>query len=160
MARVYVETTIVSYLAAQPSRDLIVAANQQITKDWWARRRPEFEIYVSGLVVQECSGGDQDAATRRLALLKDLPHLEVSQVATALASALVRQKAVPAASSTDAVHIAVAAAHAMDYLLTWNMAHILNAERRPRIEAVCRQEGYEPPVLCTPAELMGESDVA
>ena len=160
MAKVYLETTMVSYLAAQPSRDLIVAANQQITKDWWARRRAEFDIFISRLVVQECSGGDQDAAARRLALIAGLPHLEVSQAATALASALVRQKAVPATSAPDAFHVAVAAAHAMDYLLTWNMAHILNAERRPRIEAVCRQEGFEPPVLCTPAELMGGSDVA
>lgn len=159
MAKVYLETTIVSYLAAQPSRDLIVAANQQITKDWWARRRAEFELVISRLVVQE-SGGDQDAAARRLALISDLPHLEISDTATALAAALVRRKAVPVGSAADAFHIAVAAVHAVDYLLTWNMAHILNAERRPHIEAICRQEGFEPPVLCTPAELMGGPDVA
>ena len=160
MAKAYLETTIVSYLAAQPSRDLIVAANQQLTKEWWEGRRGRFDLYVSQLVIQECSGGDAGAAQRRLAVIAGLPHLAISESAAALASALVRENAIPISSSADALHIAIAAVHGIEYLLTWNMAHILNAELRPRIEAVCRRAGFEPPVLCTPAELMGGPDVA
>ena len=160
MPKAYLETTIVSYLAAQPSRDLIVSANQQITREWWEGRRRQFDVYISRLVVEECSGGDADAARRRMAIIADLPSLKVTDRVAALASALVREKAIPRSSSADALHIAVAAVHGIEYLLTWNMAHILNAELRPRIEATCRQEGFEPPVLCTPAELMGGPDVA
>ena len=160
MARVYLETSIISYLAAHPSRDLIVAANQQVTRDWWERRRREFELSISELVIVEASKGDPDAAQRRLRLVAELPVLEPVDSATRLASALLGRKAVPSTSAPDALHIALAAAHGIDYLMTWNMAHILNAELRPRIESVCREEGFDPPVLCTPAELMGGPNVA
>ena len=158
--KLYLETTIVSYLAARPSRDLIVAANQEITHEWWEARRRGFDLYVSELVVAEAEGGDPDAARRRLAFFHGLPVLHVSDVITALASALTGRGAVPQASFADAVHIALAAVNGLDYLLTWNMTHILNAERRPRIEEVCRASGFEPPILCSPAELMGGEDVA
>lgn len=160
MKKVYVETTVVSYLAARPSRDLIVAAQQQLTLEWWHTRRMEFELYVSQLVVEEASLGDRDAAERRLKFTEDLALLEVSDEVTRLGSALVSHGAIPVESFADAVHVAVAAVNGLDYLLTWNMAHILNAEQRPRIERVCRAAGFEPPVLCSPAELMGGSHVA
>jgi hypothetical protein len=153
--RVYLETSIISYLAAHPSRDLIVAARQQLTHEWWARRRPEFELYVSELVVAEAAAGDADAARRRSQWIEGLPSLSTSDEAIALARALVQTARLPERAAADALHISVAACHGMHYLLTWNSTHIANAEFRPRVERACRDSGYEPPVLCTPDELMG-----
>jgi predicted nucleic acid-binding protein len=154
--RVYVETSVISYLAARPSRDLITAARQQITHDWWRRRRPQFEAFVSQLVLDEARAGDPEAAARRADLLEALPLLDVTPAAVALARRLIETVRLPPPAAADALHIATAACHGLDYLLTWNAAHIANAEYRPRVERTCRAQGYEPPVLCTPDELMGE----
>ena len=152
---VYIETSIVSYLAAQPSRDLIVAAHQQITHAWWIRRRSTFEVFISQLVIDEATAGDPDAAERRRSLLTGLPQLDVNASAVVLAKSLVQSVPLPPRAGADALHIAVAAVHGIDYLLTWNCAHIANAELRPAVERVCRRQGYAAPVLCTPDELMG-----
>jgi len=153
--RVYLETSIISYLAARPSRDLVTAARQQLTHEWWSRRRPGFEVYVSELVMAEAALGDSDAAERRTQWIQDLPSLAISEEATALARKLVHAAGLPNRAAIDALHIALAASHGMDYLLTWNSTHIANAEFRPKVERACRDNGYEPPVLCTPDELMG-----
>jgi len=154
--RVYVETSVISYLAARPSRDLITAARQQITHDWWRRRRPDFEVFVSQLVLDEAQAGDLEAATRRATLLADLPLLDITSATVWLARRLIEAVGLPQQAAADALHIATAACHGMNYLLTWNVAHIANAEYRPRVERACRAHGYEPPVLCTPDELTGE----
>lgn len=153
---VYVETTVFSYLAARPSRDLRVAAHQQITAEWWDSRRHEFELFISQLVVEEASAGDPDAASRRGAYLEDLNLLELSATALALAERLLADGAVPKAAAEDALHIAVAAVHGMQYLMTWNCKHIANAATRSRIEVVCNEAGYDMPVICTPEELLEE----
>ena len=150
--RIYVETTVPSYLTAWPSRDLVRAAHQQITREWWARR-DEFELYSSRLVVQECQSGDPRAAADRLASLASIPLLEQTSNAAVLAEALVRGVPLPERAAADALHIAIAAVHGMGYLLTWNCTHIANVTLRPQIEAVCRASGYEPPLICTPEEL-------
>ncbi|MCI0463869.1 MAG: type II toxin-antitoxin system VapC family toxin [Gemmataceae bacterium] len=134
---VYVETTIPSYLTAWPSRDLVRAAHQQLTREWWARR-DRFDLYASRLVVQECQAGDAQAAVERLAALAGISLLEQTAEVGELA---------------DALHIATAAVHGMHYLLTWNCTHLANVVLRPQIEAVCRAAGYEPPLICTPEEL-------
>jgi predicted nucleic acid-binding protein len=154
--RVYLETSIISYLAARPSRDLVTAARQQLTYDWWMQRRSAFELCISELVVAEAAAGDPDAAERRTRLLRDLPLLNISEEATDLARNLVQVARLPPRAGADALHIALAAVHGIDYLLTWNSAHIANAELRPKLERACRDNGYEPPVLCTPDELMGD----
>jgi predicted nucleic acid-binding protein len=155
--RVYVETSVISYLAARPSRDLVTVARQQITHDWWRRRRPHFEVFVSQLVLDEARAGDPEAATRRADLLADLPLVEITSLAVGLARRLIEAAGgLPQRAGADALHIATAACHGLDYLLTWTAAHIANAEYRPRVERTCRAHGYEPPVLCTPDELMGE----
>jgi hypothetical protein len=151
----YVETTIISYLAARPSRDLITAAHQQQTHIWWQHRRPAFEVYSSQLVLDEAAAGDPEAAGRRMALLADLPFLDVTPEVVRLATHLIGAVPFPPRAGADAVHIAVATCHGMEYLLTWNCIHIANAELRPRVERACRQLGYNPPILCTPDELMG-----
>jgi hypothetical protein len=134
----------------------VVAGHQQVTQEWWENRRPRFEVFVSQLVVREAQEGDAEAAQRRLALIDELPLLDVSDSAVALAQALVDGGVTAKKAGADALHISIAAVHGMEYLLTWNMAHIANAELRPRIERVCRSEGFEPPILCTPEELMGD----
>ncbi len=152
---VYIETTIPSYLTAWPSRDLVRAAHQQITREWWARRE-EFDLFTSQLVVEECQAGDSQAAADRLAALAGIPLLESEPEAEALAAALVRKVPLPKKAATDALHIATAAVHGMTYLLTWNCTHIANATLRLPIEAVCQLAGYEPPLICTPGELLTE----
>ena len=149
---VYVETTIPSYLTAWTSRDLVRAAHQQITREWWAKR-DTFDMYSSRLVVQECQVGDAKAAEDRLAALEGIPLLEQTTEAAELAEALLRGVPLPANAAADALHIATAAVHGMQYLLTWNCTHLANVVLRPQIEAVCRAAGYEPPLICTPEEL-------
>jgi predicted nucleic acid-binding protein len=155
MRTLYLETSVVSYLAARPTRDLVVAGHQQLTREWWERRRALFEIYVSQLVLQEAGAGDQEAAGRRLELLKGTPLVATTDEAVLLGRRLVESVPLPRKAAADALHIALAAVHGIEYLLTWNMTHIANAELRAEIERVCRSSGFEPPVLCTPEELMG-----
>jgi predicted nucleic acid-binding protein len=145
-ARVYLETTIPSYLTAWPSRDLVRAAHQQITREWWGRQHG-YELFISQLVVRECQAGDQDAASAGLVALSGLPLLEQSEAVEALAQVLRDQVPLPERATADALHIATAAAHGMDYLLTWNCTHIANVTLRGQIEAVCRDAGFEPPAI-------------
>jgi predicted nucleic acid-binding protein len=150
--RLYIETSIVSYLSASPSRDLVRAAYQKITQDWWAARE-RFELYVSQFVIDEASAGDSAAAAKRLVALREATLLSTTPGAVSLARELVRVGDLPKRAIVDAFHIAIAAVHGMDYLLTWNCKHIANATMRSRIEATCRSYGVEPPTICTPIEL-------
>lgn len=155
---VYVETTIPSYLTAWPSRDLVRAGEQQVTREWWARRS-QYDLRVSSLVLLECGAGDPDAAAERLEVLDDLPVLAQVPEADVLAATLLREVPLPTRAAADALHIAVAAVNGMSYLVTWNCTHIANATLRPKIESLCRRSGYEPPVICTPRELLeGEGE--
>lgn len=151
----YVETTIISYLTALPSHDLIVAAHQQVTRDWWDTRSA-FELYVSQFVLDEARAGDSVAASRRLAALAGIPILDLTPEVRLVAGEILRLNGMPARARVDAVHVAVAAAHGVDYLLTWNCMHIANPMLRGRIEAICRATGFEPPVICTPVEFVQE----
>ena len=158
--KLYLETTIASYLTAWPSRDLVMAANQETTREWWANRRDAFEIFVSQTVIKESSAGDPDAAQRRLEVLQPFPRLDITDEVESLAAKLIAVVPLPPKAQADALHIAAAAVHQMNYLLTWNCTHIANATLRSRIESVCRAAGYEPPVVCTPQEMLeqGEED--
>jgi hypothetical protein len=153
---VYIETTIPSYLTAWRSPELVMAANQEATRKWWDESRAKFELFISGLVIGEISNGDPDAVRRRMAVVEDLPELGLTDKAEALAAKLLSGAALPQKAKADALHIAIAAVHGMDYLLTWNCTHIANAIMRPKIESICRVAGYEPPVICTPPELVEE----
>ncbi len=158
MKTVYVETSILSYLTARPTRDLLATARQQMTREWWDTRRAHFDLFVSPLVEQEARRGDPDAARRRGEALGDLQTLEIVDEAYELAAALIAESAMPAAAKNDATHIAMAVVHGMDYLLTWNCRHIDNAETKPVIRSVCARHGYACPEICTPEELMGDQD--
>lgn len=152
---VYLETTIPSYLTAWRSPELLMAARQQVTREWWDSRRGQFELFVSQFVVDEAGAGDPEAAARRLAAIKGLPLLEATEGTDELVQALVRALALPAKAVADAAHIALAVVNGMDFLLTWNCTHIANAAHRATIEEACRRHGFEMPVICTPEELMG-----
>jgi len=154
--KIYLETTIISYLAARPSKDLITAAHQQVTRDWWQNRRGDFDLFSSQLVIQESSAGDAAVAQKRLQLLSDISLVQVNVDCVSLARALVERGPIPEKAAVDALHIAIATVHGMDYLLTWNCKHIANAEMQTAVNRICRSTGYEPPVICTPEELSGD----
>ena len=137
---------------------LRVAANQQTTRDWWDNRRQEFDLFVSRFVVDECSDGDPVAAQERLVYLEGIPLVQISDDVSILAEALVAGVPLPQKAAVDALHVAVAAVNGVEYLLTWNCKHIANPSLRPRIEQQCRELGYEPPVICTPQELLEIDD--
>jgi hypothetical protein len=151
--RVYIETTIIGYLASRPSRDIVTAANQQLTREWWEIRRTDFDLFASQFVLDEASQGDRLEAERRINLLVDIPILLAKPEAEDLANALLAEVPLPARAAVDAAHIALATVHGMDFLLTWNCKHIANAALTAGIERACRSRGFEPPVICTPQQL-------
>ncbi len=151
---VYIETSIVSYLTARPSNDIRSVSQQNITSEWWDFRRNEFDLFISEFVIIEASRGDKNAAVKRLAAIEGIAELEVLDTTAKLARSLIFQGSLPAKAAIDAFHVAVAATHGVEFLLTWNCKHIANAIMRPKIEQVCRERGFEPPVICTPTELL------
>ena len=152
--RVYIETTVVSYLTARPSRDVVIAGHQQVAHDWWDTRRASYELCVSQLVRKEAGAGDSQAGQERLEVLKTMTLLETSDQALDLAKELIQAGALPAKAADDALHIAVAAMNGIPYLLTWNCRHLANATMRPVIENVCAAMGLKAPIICTPEELL------
>ena len=132
-SKVYVETTVISYLAASPSRDIVVAAHQQLTKAWWDQRA-RFELFVSQAVVDEASRGDARVAKRRLALLDNVPVLALSDDVHEFAQRLLAAGAVPRRCLTGST-LASPPLNRMQYLVTWNCAHIANAAVRGKIAA-------------------------
>jgi len=138
----YLETTVPSYLTAWPSRDLIRAGHLQITKEWWQTRRAEFDIYISQFVLDEAAAGDAEAARERMAALKGLPLLDLTDEVADLAGALKASLDLPEKAVTDAAHIAIAAVHGMHFLLTWNCTHIANAEMFVGIGKTCQERGF------------------
>lgn len=124
---VYVETSVISYYTARPSRDIVTAARQTITREWWEETKERFDVYISVLVVEEAKAGDAEAAQRRRQAISGLPILEINEAAERLARQLVDEKLVSETNTEDALHIALATVHGMDFLLTWNFRHINNA---------------------------------
>ncbi len=155
-ALVYVETSVISYYAARPSRDIIVAGRQQITRDWWENTRTQFKTYISVLVLKEAKDGDAGASKKRLDILEGFPVLDVNEEAEKLAASLVKSGPIPEQSPEDALHISIATVNGMDYLLTWNFNHINNAQMKSGIAKIAENHGYDCPVICTPEELIGE----
>ena len=155
---VYIETSVVSYLTARPSRDVVIAAYQEVTREWWRVAPGRFDLVASELVVTEAGAGDTEAARTRLKSLEAVPLLDATADAEELTRKLLELGAVPPKAAADAAHIAIAATNGVDYLITWNFQHIANATMRSRIERVCRRAGYGPPVICTPNELMEPDD--
>lgn len=156
--KVYIETSIVSYLTANRSRDVITLARQQITDEWWERERTNYELVISELVILEASAGDEQMARKRLQFLQSMTLLKAKVEAEKLTEKIVKNNILPEKAAADASHIAIATTHELDYLLTWNCKHIANAKIFPKIFAIIEKEGYKPPVICTPEELLGDTD--
>ena len=156
--KVYIETSVISYLTARPGKTILGAAHQQITLAWW-ETRTQYELLVSESVLRECGAGDPDAAQKRLAMVSDVPLLLITEQAMDIADSLVKQGIVPLKAAEDALHIAVATVHGVDYLLTWNCRHIANPELQRGIAAYLERTGLCLPFICTPEELLGEENV-
>lgn len=153
--RIYIETSVVSYPAARPSRDLLVAARQEVTAELWSKFLSSvFTPYISTLVYQEVQQGDQEQARKRLDALSSFAVLELDQEALTLARQILDAKAVPIEYPDDALHIAVAAVNGMDVLVTWNFAHLNNPISRMKIRRVVEGNGYQCPEVCSPEELL------
>ena len=153
--KVYVETSVIGYLVARPSHDVIKTARQIATRDWWDAFSSNFELFASALVEREASKGDMGAAAKRLAVLRDIKKIAVTQEMLSLADKLLEATAVPRTSYEDAVHVAVASVSGMDFLLSWNCRHIVNPATRPTIRKVLTEQGYAYPEICTPMEMQG-----
>ena len=153
---VYIETTIPSLLTAWPNRDVEIAAQQIATREWWEKRRQAFDLYVSQEVLKEAAQGDADAAHARLSALAECGILAATDTAEVLTERILATGLIPTRAASDAVHIGYAAAHGLDFLLTWNCRHILNAFIERRLAGVCESMGLTLPVLCTPPELMAD----
>jgi hypothetical protein len=151
---VYIETSILGYLTARPSRDIVVAANIEITREWWDTRRSDFQLYSSQAVVKETSQGDAAIASQRLEILRDFLLLDLNQSVLDLAEQFLSHSNLPTKADVDAVHISAATVHGMDYLLTWNCKHIANAQIQGKLADISLDFGYELPILCTPYELL------
>jgi hypothetical protein len=145
-----------SHLTSRPSRDLIIAGHQQITREWWEKRRNSFELYISQFVIDETSAGDPVAARKRLKVVQNFPLLDITPEVSQLTSSIMASGKIPHKAVTDAAHIAIAAVHGMDFLLTWNCVHIANASIARALAYICREHECECPVICTPEELIGE----
>ncbi|NCC53298.1 MAG: DNA-binding protein [Spartobacteria bacterium] len=154
MKKVYIETSIVSYLTARPTNDLLAAAWQNTTCVWWDQQRHHYELVTSSLVKEEAKRGNPDAAKRRLNALNNIPNLQMYDEITRLTELLVSDGALPSKATDDAMHVAFAAYHNIDYLLTWNCRHIDNAAKKPLIRETCSKQGFVCPEICTPLELM------
>lgn len=153
---VYIETSIIGYLTARPTTNLIIAANIEVTKNWWNLNSRNFLLHASKVVLDEVAKGDLQIAAYRLDILRGFRLLELNTAVLDLAAAFLAQSNLPPKASDDALHIAAATVHEMDYLLTWNCKHIANAQIQRKLSEISLDFGYELPRICTPYELMGE----
>ncbi len=154
LPRIYLETSVVSYLTAWPSRDLVLAARQQMTREWWDKQRSGFESFVSQLVLEEAAAGDAAAMKSRIDAVAGFLVLDVTPEAERLAAAMIRARLIPETVAADALHVACATVHRMHYLLTWNCKHLAHARVRQEVRDLVAARGYDPVEICTPEELM------
>lgn len=152
---VYIETSILGYLTARATKNLIIAANIEVTRDWWEFRRSNFKLYISQVVLDEIAEGDSEIAAQRLEIVRDFPLLELNQAVRDLAGQFLARSNLPPKAADDAVHIATATVYDLDYLLTWNCKHIANAQIQRKLAEISLDRGYQLPIICTPYELLG-----
>lgn len=153
--KLYIETSVVSYMAARPSRDLLIAARQEATVEFWSKLHSSgFTGYVSTLVHQEVQQGNPEQAQKRTDAISSLVVLDIDKEAQALAEKILTAGAVPAEYPDDALHTAVATVNGMDVLITWNFAHLNNPISRIKIRRIVEDNGYQCPEVCSPEELL------
>ncbi len=150
----YLETTIPSYYTARLSQNLIAAAHQAITTEWWINESSKFDIYISQFVLDEAAEGDSEASQRRLDFLSPFPLLKTTDDVFSLTQILIQEALFPLKAIRDISHIAISAVHGVNYLLTWNCTHINNASIKENVKTICEHQGFQFPIICTPEELM------
>lgn len=154
MPTLYLETTIPSYLAAKSSRDIVILAHQQLTREWWSSHRHLYEIFISQVVLDEIRIGDREMVDKRTEVLQGIPMLELNSEVESLAVRYFESLQFPVKAIRDAFHLSYAVVYEIDFLVTWNCAHLANANLLLRLSKLNRQWGYETPIICTPEELM------
>lgn len=152
--KVYIETSVVSYLCSRPSRDLIVAANQEVTLEWWRDERCRYDLFVSEFVIAEVAAGDRAAAVKRQGAVQDIAILPANEASELLAREIMQQAKLPVNVADDVAHVAIASVQGMEYLLTWNCAHIANPHWLAKLARIIAAHGYAMPVVCTPQALL------
>jgi hypothetical protein len=153
--RAFIETTIVNYLTAFPSKDADLARDQRLTRDWWATCGDHYELVTSPFVLSEARAGDAAMAKLRLDILATIQVVDLTAAAYQLADELIRSGALPEKARTDALHVAAAATNRVDYLVTWNCKHLANEALQRKIGECCRAVGFKPALIRTPADLLG-----
>lgn len=155
--KVYLETTVISYYTAEPSRDLVIAGRQESTREFWKQLFQTIDPYVSALVIQEARRGDAAYAKKRLEAIHAMPVLELTPDSQTLAQRLIDNHGIPQEYPEDALHIAIATMNGMDALVTWNFRHLNNPFTRTRVRRIIEQAGYQAPEICSPEEFTGEA---
>ena len=153
---VYLETSVISYLTSEPSRDIIIAGHQQITHDWWNNHRQRFDLYVSEVVLKEIRLGNREMAKKRLDIVRDLPDLGLPEGIETLAESLITEGPLPSKAIDDALHISLAAVHEIDFILSWNCKHIANLFIQKDLAKILAKRGFRLPIIGTPESLMGD----
>ena len=151
---IYLETSVISYYTSRPSRDIVVLAHQQLTREWWEKAMGKYEIVISEAVIEEAAGGDEEAASLRLGSIKDLKVLPATDETRELARFLVKELSLPGKSFTDAAHLAFASHHKVDFLITWNCRHIANGRIIRALLDLKKTIDIHVPIICTPIELL------
>jgi hypothetical protein len=154
--RIYIESTIPSYVVARAARDLLQAARQQLTKDWWDMKRATHELFTSQVVLDEIASGEAAMAQQRLDAMAGIPLVDLTDEARSLTKDILASGVLPPDADRDAAHIALATVHEMDVPLSWNCRHIANAAIQAPLRRLAEKSGLALPVLCTPDELSGE----
>jgi predicted nucleic acid-binding protein len=152
--RVYVETTVVSYFTAKPSRDIMVAGHQEATRELWPKLSAKYETYISALVYDESRKGNPEQAGVRLAAIESFPMLDIDDETRTLAEKIISNKGIPEEFPEDALHIAVAAVNGIEVILTWNIGHLNNPFTRKKVRQIVENQGYICPEICSPDELL------
>jgi hypothetical protein len=152
--KVYLETSVISYLTARPSRDIVKLAKQELTRQWWENNRTEYDLYVSTPVRDESGKGDKDAARRRMEIMDGLTVLQITAEVVALFDRIVAANVLPTKAKVDVLHISLAAVYGVPYLATWNCKHINNPNFKMKIREKILKAGYTDVVMTTPEELM------
>jgi hypothetical protein len=157
MARVYVETSFFS--ACVSTRTTTKSLYwREVSNEWWTLEAKRHELVISGEVIAELSAPSFPQREQALVMLRGLPILDISDEVLGLAEVFIREKVMPGPVAGDALHLAVATWHAADYLLTWNVQHMANPNKRIHLAAVCLRLGLIPPEIVTPDLLRGWND--
>lgn len=154
MDSVYVETTVVGNIAGRLHPDPETCARQNLTRRWWSKAPDRYRLFISQLTLDECGDGDPDVAAERMGIVEGIELLEPNDAAKTLAKLLIERLAVPTSQPRDALHISIAAVHGVEFITTWNFKHILNPHLQLKIADTCREGGFQPPVICTPQQLL------